>query len=100
METTEIVLNEHGRGEVQLLSNGIKIGKMDVLVRDQRLTVYHTEVDPAYEGRGFAKSLLVALVGYAHEKELKVVPLCPYVRAQFQRNPEIYQDVWYKKGEN
>jgi predicted GNAT family acetyltransferase len=34
-----------------------------------KLTVYHTEVNPEYEGRGFAKLLLEKLVSYAREKQ-------------------------------
>lgn len=99
METTKVILNEKGRGEVQLFSDDSKAGKMDISVHEPRLTVYHTEVDPQYEGRGFAKLLLEKLVSHARENNLKIVPLCPFVHAQFKRNPEDYQDIWLKKEE-
>lgn len=97
METTNVILNEKGRGEVQLYSDESKAGKMDISVHASRLTVYHTEVDPQYEGRGFAKLLLGELVSYARENSLKIVPLCPFVHAQFKRHPEDYQDIWFQK---
>lgn len=97
METTNVMLNEKNRGEVQLFSDGNKAGYMEISVYNQRLTVYHTEVDPQYEGRGFAKLLLEKLVSYARESNLKIVALCPYVHAQFRRHPEDYQDIWYNK---
>ncbi|AQX07625.1 GNAT family N-acetyltransferase [Elizabethkingia ursingii] len=96
MERTEIVLNANHRGEVQLFSDDRKAGKMDISVAEGKLTVYHTEVNPEYEGRGFAKLLLEKLVSYARENDLKIVPLCPYVHAQFKRHPEEYADVWFK----
>lgn len=100
METTNVVLNEKGRGEVQLSSDGKNAGKMDISVHAPRLTVYHTEVDPQYEGRGFAKLLLKELVSYARKNDLKIIPLCPFVHAQFKRRPEEYQDIWFKKEES
>lgn len=96
MERTEIVL-EGRRGEIQLFSENHKAGKMDISVIGQKLTVYHTEVNQEYEGKGFAKILLERLVSYARENNLKIVPLCPYVHAQFKRHPEEYNDVWMKE---
>lgn len=94
METTTVNLQNDGSGEVQLFSEGTKAGKMDISVNNGRLTVYHTEVDPKHEGKGFAKLLLGELVAYARKNTLQIVPLCPYVHAQFRRHPEDYKDVW------
>ncbi|WP_295203428.1 GNAT family N-acetyltransferase [uncultured Chryseobacterium sp.] len=96
MERTEVVL-ANVKGEIQLFSDDQKAGKMDISVIGEKLTVYHTEVSEEYEGRGFAKILLEKLVSYARENNLKIVPLCPYVHAQFKRHPEQYNDVWLKE---
>ncbi|WP_294198964.1 GNAT family N-acetyltransferase [uncultured Chryseobacterium sp.] len=96
MERTEVVLG-NVRGEIQLFSDDKKAGKMDISVIGDKLTVYHTEVSEEFEGRGFAKILLEKLVGYAREHHLKIVPLCPYVHAQFKRHPDEYNDVWLKE---
>ena len=97
METTEIILNHNNRGEIQLFSGEQKAGKMDIAVTNHKLFVYHTEVDPQYEGRGFAKILLEKLVSHARSNALKIVPLCPYVNMQFKRHPESYSDVWFNE---
>lgn len=96
MERTEIVL-EGRKGEIQLFSDDKKAGKMDISVIGKKLTVYHTEVDQEFEGKGFAKILLERLVSYARENDLKIVPLCPFVHAQFKRHPEEYNDVWLRE---
>ncbi|SHE97984.1 GNAT family N-acetyltransferase [Chryseobacterium sp. OV279] len=96
MERTEIVLG-NVRGEIQLFSDDHKAGKMDISVIGKKLTVYHTEVNPEHEGKGFAKILLERLVSYARENDLKIVPLCPYVHLQFKRHPDEYNDVWLKE---
>lgn len=97
MENTKVVFKDGGiYGEVQLFSDEKKAGKMDISVAKGKLTVYHTEVDSAYNGRGFAKLLLDRLVSYAKDNQLRIIPLCPYVRAQFNRHPEDYTAVWSK----
>lgn len=97
MERTEIVLDKNQRGKLQLFSDEKKAGLMSIAIIDGRLVVYHTEVNEAFEGRGFAKILLEKLVSYARENAMKIVPLCPYVNAQFHRHPDTYDDVWFKK---
>lgn len=97
MERTTVILNDKNRGEIQLFSDENKAGKMDISVSGNLLTVYHTEVDEIYNGRGFAKVLLDKLVSYAKEKNMKIVPLCPYVHAQFKRHPEEFEEIWYKR---
>jgi predicted GNAT family acetyltransferase len=96
VESTTVVFKGNASGEVQLFTDEIKAGKMDIAIINGRLTVYHTEVNPGFEGRGFAKLLLEKLVSYAKEKDLKIVPLCPYVNIQFRRHPAEYEDVWEK----
>lgn len=99
MENTKVIFKEDSAyGEVQLFSDDKKAGKMDISVTDGKLRVYHTEVDTAYEGRSFAKLLLDQLVSYAKEHHLGIIPLCPYVLAQFKRHPADYADVWLKSA--
>ena len=97
MERIEVVLDEKNIGEIQLFSDDKQAGKMDISISRDLLRVFHTEVDEAHNGKGFAKLLLNKLVSYAREKNLKIIPLCPFVHAQFKRRPEEFQDVWYKK---
>lgn len=98
MENTKVVFKDDDiYGEVQLFSDDKKAGKMDISIADGKLRVYHTEVNTAYKGKGFAKLLLDQLVTYAKVKQLRIILLCPYVRAQFKRHPQDYADVWLKK---
>ncbi|SFT35691.1 hypothetical protein SAMN05421857_0346 [Chryseobacterium formosense] len=67
MENTKVIFTEDSIGEVQLFSDDKKAGKMDISVSDGKLRVYHTEVDPEYEGKGFAKLLLNQLISYVFQ---------------------------------
>lgn len=97
METTKFALNDNQFGELQLYSDGDKAGKMDISIQGTLFTIYHTEVNEEYAGRGFAKILLEAAVEHARKNSLMIAPLCPYAYAQFKRQPEAYQDIWFKR---
>ncbi|WP_138990094.1 GNAT family N-acetyltransferase [Larkinella sp. C7] len=90
-------LDQKNPGAFYLYEEGVKIGEMVVNIADGNLTVYHTEVVPEAEGKGYAKQMLDAMVAYARENRLKVIPLCPYVHARFKRHPKDYADVWTKE---
>jgi uncharacterized protein len=76
--------------------NGEQLGEMVVDITEDTLTVHHTEVNPDQEGKGLAGQMLSAMTDYARKHALKVIPLCPYVHAQFKRHPEQYEDIWKK----
>ena len=52
------------------------------------MTVLHTEVPAALEGRGLASSLARAALDHARANGLRVVPTCPFVRKYMERHPE------------
>lgn len=96
MENVQLQLNDKNRGAFVYMLDEKDIGKMEVGIIRTDIAVYHTEVNSEAEGRGIAKKLLETMVNYAREHNLKVIPLCPYVHAQFQRHPDQYGDVWKK----
>lgn len=62
----------------------------------EKFIIEHTEVDIAYEGKGIGKLLVQAAVEFARERDMKIIPLCPYANAIFKKTPE-YKDVWFGK---
>jgi uncharacterized protein len=52
----------------------------------------HTYVEPSHQGQGIAKKLVLAVVQKARSENKKIVPLCPFANAEFERNIQ-YQDV-------
>lgn len=62
---------------------------------DGVITIDHTEVDPNLRGEGIGEDLIAEGVKYARENELKIVPLCPFAKAEFDKHDE-YQDVLFK----
>ncbi len=58
-----------------------------------QIIIDHTEVSEALRGQSIGDKLLEAIVGYAREKELKIIPLCPFAKARLEKNHEKYEDV-------
>ena len=54
--------------------------------------IEHTYVEPSHQGQGIAKKLVLAVVEKARMENKKIVPLCPFANAEFERNLQ-YQDV-------
>jgi predicted GNAT family acetyltransferase len=100
MDEIKLRLDENGDGAFYIMDGAIQLGEMIVSVTTKNITVYHTEVAPEAEGKGVAKKMLEAMVDYARKNKLKVIPLCPYVHAQFKRHPEDYADVWQKEQQS
>ena len=48
----------------------------------------HTGVPEALKGKGVGKALVEFLIADARATQTKIVPLCPFVKAQYQRHPE------------
>ena len=100
MADIKLELNEKNHGAFNLYDAGSKIGEMTVSIKPDVLTVYHTGVNEDQAGKGYAKQLLDAMVSYVRSHGLKVIPLCPYVHAQFKKHPDEYNDIWIKNTDN
>jgi len=98
MDDVKLKIDEKGNGHFYILDGEEQLGEMQINISGSDLTVYHTEVSPKAEGKGLAKKLLAAMVDHARKNVLKVIPLCPYVHAQFKRHAEEYADIWNKTG--
>lgn len=59
-----------------------------------KIIIDHTEVNPEFKGKGVGKELVYAAVAYAREHNLKIMPLCPFAKATFDKNKEL-QDVLF-----
>lgn len=55
---------------------------------DKLVIADHTFAPDSMRGMGVAKALVERLIADARAEGFKIVPLCPYVKAQYQRNPQ------------
>ena len=62
---------------------------------DSRIIVDHTGVPDAFRGQGIGARLVTRAVEDARAEAKAILPLCPFVAAQFRRHPE-WEDVLAK----
>ena len=48
----------------------------------------HTEAPASMRGTGVAGALVDRLIADARQDGFKIIPLCPYVRARYEKHPE------------
>jgi len=63
-----------------------------VFAGSDKIIIDHTEVNPGNNGKGFGKKMVVKAVEFAREKNITIIPLCPFAKSVFDKNPE-YRDV-------
>ena len=88
----EVVNNKQAkRFEVKLEDD---VAVVEYQLTGSIITFTHTEVPPAYEGHGIAGKIAKVALEYAKDHNLKVLPLCPYIKAYILRHPE-YKSITY-----
>lgn len=82
--------NREKKGHFTASEDGVEAGRMTYSwAGPGKFIIDHTEVNPAFSGRGVGKQLVLAAVDYARENDLKIVPLCPFAKSVFDKDPEL-----------
>lgn len=82
--------SDESRYEASL--DGTAVGFAYYDLRPDLVVFTHTEVAPEAEGKGVASTLIGHALDDVRGRGLKIVPLCPFVRAFLKRHPE-YTDL-------
>lgn len=90
MKTDVVDRTDQHRFEV--LADGAVAGFAEYQLRPGQIMFTHTEIDDAYEGKGIGSVLVRHALDSARERELAVLPLCPFVRGWIARH-EDYLDL-------
>lgn len=77
-------------GFFQITIDGTEQGRMTfVYAGTDKIIIDHTEVRPGNEGKGLGKKMVTAAVEMARANGLKILPLCPFAKAVFDKTPEF-----------
>jgi predicted GNAT family acetyltransferase len=75
--------------------DGTLAGFAQFQLTDELIVFTHTEVDPAFEGRGVGSAIArFALDDVRARADRKVMPLCPFISGWIGKHPE-YVDLVY-----
>ena len=84
------VRNAEEANRYELTEDGALVGWAEYLpVRGDRIVFSHTEIDPAFGGRGHGTTLIAAALEDARDRELAIIPICPFVSAYVHKHPEF-----------
>ncbi|MEL1243132.1 GNAT family N-acetyltransferase [Flavobacterium sp. DGU11] len=76
------------KGHFKATEGDIQAGLMTyVWAGDDKFIIEHTVGNPDFKGIGM--KLLDKAVAFAREKNLKIIPLCPFAKKMFDRKEEI-----------
>lgn len=86
--------NDGKKGKFYIEEDGKELAVMTyVFAGDTKIIIDHTEVAEAGAGKGLGKQLVAFAVDHARSNNLKIIPLCPFAHAVFQKT-KAYGDVW------
>lgn len=75
--------------------NGVRAGEMTYTwAGADKFIIDHTDVDPAFAGKGVGKKMVLAAVAFAREKHVKILPLCPFAKSVFDKDASL-EDVLF-----
>ena len=88
----ELFENPRG-GEFVIHESGNRVAEMSYTnAGEGKITIDHTFVDSVFRGEHIGNDLVKAGVEFAREKNLKIIPLCPFAKKTIEQTPE-FQDV-------
>ena len=86
------VTNRPERSRYEIDLDGEPAGFTQYHLEDDVVAFDHTEIDPAFEGRGLASVLIKHALDDVRSRGLGVRPFCPFVRRYIDRHAE-YRDL-------
>ncbi|RQO32006.1 GNAT family N-acetyltransferase [Taibaiella sp. KBW10] len=89
MEVKHIQRND--KGAFKLYDGEVLAGVLEYeILTSEVLSALHTETQSGFEGKGVGATLFNALIDFVKNKELKINPLCPFVKAKLEKDESLH----------
>ena len=83
-------IDESTNGYFVASDDGKEAGRMSyTFAGNSKIIIDHTEVNDAYRGQSIGKRILMKIVEFARQNNIKIIPLCPFAKSVFDRTEEI-----------
>lgn len=93
-----IVSDEPGAQRYVARLDGRVVGFTEYRRVRGRVIFFHTEVDPAFEGRGIGSRLAAGALDDVRARGLTITVKCPFIAAYLERHPE-YDELRAREGD-
>ncbi|WP_332606163.1 GNAT family N-acetyltransferase [Acinetobacter sp. ESBL14] len=78
-------------GAFKLFEGEVLAGEMAYTwAGDSMLIIDHTDVSDQFRGQGVGHKLLKELISFVRERQVKVIPLCPFAKSVFDKDLSIH----------
>ncbi len=85
-----LVKEESSKGFAIASENNKRAGMMSYSIAGPELIIIdHTDVGQEFNGKGVGKQMLYKIVEMAREKNVKIIPLCPFAGSLFKKLEDI-----------
>jgi hypothetical protein len=81
------IVHNPSKGQFELTIEG-KNAVVNYFLSNDTMTITHTYVPHALEGRGIGSTLASYVLNYAMENHFKVIPACSFIRVYLDRHPQ------------
>ena len=82
--------NNETKGFFKAVNENLEAGKMTYSwAGNDKIIIDHTEVNPDYKGKKVGFQMVMSAIEFAKENNIKIIPLCPFVKSVFDKTPEI-----------
>ncbi|OTG89521.1 GNAT family N-acetyltransferase [Acinetobacter sp. ANC 3832] len=79
------------KGEFYIGEEGHRLAEMAYTwAGEDKFIIDHTTVNDELRGQGVGHKLLDRAISLAREKNVKIIPLCPYAKSVFDKDPSIH----------
>lgn len=93
INTTKMKIQQHNsetKGYFSATEGEVEAGRMTYSwAGADKIIVDHTEVNPDFKGKGVGNQILMAVVDFARNNGIRIIPLCPFAKSVFDKNAEI-----------
>ena len=81
------------RSRYEVLLDGEVAGFAQYRLRNGRITMFHTEIEPGHEGHGLGGELARQALDDVRSRGLALEPRCPFIAGYIRRHPDQYLDL-------